>query len=142
MEGEIPALAWEILYMRVVSVPGRLRLATVMIVLCVPLVALQTVLYYRAPWWNLPYGRMTLASAVALAVFLPLGGFVARGYLSAWRLAAAVSTFWLGATIWIAVGDRNFWLGVFVVALAVFWIAILTWIRMETSRSFFDPRMA
>jgi hypothetical protein len=128
--------------MGVISIPPGLRLATMLYLLCVPLAALETVIAARAPWWRLPYDRITLWSTAVALLCLPQAAWLARGRPWALKLSAAFSLLWCTLSGWFALRTENSNLGFFTLGLTLFLGGILIWIRRELSRSYFDPAMA
>lgn len=127
--------------MRVILVPGRLRLAALMLFLCVPLAGIETVVATRAPWWRLPYPAIGMWSASAFLMALPLSVWLMRGRGWARGVTEALLVLWLALSAWFALRTRNPGLGFLTVALIAAFGAWVTWIRRELGRSFFDPRM-
>jgi len=128
--------------MNVISVPARLRLATFALLVCVPLAALQTILATRAPWWKLPYRSIGVWVAAVALICLPLSAWLSYGKRWALGLSAVFATLWIFMSAWIAIRMRYPALGFFALLLLVFFTTILLWIRLEMSRSFFDPQLA
>jgi hypothetical protein len=128
--------------MRVILIPARLRLAAVLLFLCVPIAALETVIVTRAPWWRLPYVSIGIWSAAVFMVILPLSVWIMRG--RAWSLRALEIFFalWLAINAWVALRTGNPGLGFLSVSLLALFGIWALWIRHEMRRSFFDPRMS
>jgi hypothetical protein len=127
--------------MRVILVPGKLRLAASLLFLCVPLAALQTIVLSRAPWWRLPYRSIGIWSAAALLICLPLVVWLTRGRRWAQHLSATFLALWLMLTGWLAFRTRNPSLGFLALLLSGCFGALLLWLRQEMGRSFFDPKV-
>jgi hypothetical protein len=127
--------------MTVLSVPGRLRVATLVLLLSIPLAALQTVIATRAPWWRLPYKSMGVWAIAVAMICIPLGGWLAYGKRWAYGLTAMFAFFWLVLSAWIALRLRYPTLGFFALFLLVYFGVLLLWLRSEIGRSFFDPQL-
>jgi hypothetical protein len=127
--------------MRVLSIPRRLRTAALVLSACVPLAAFEVVLVSRTPWWKLPYELMGAWSLAVALLCLPLAVWVLQGRKWALRLAAALATAWCLVSFVAAFRLKNPTLGFFALGLIVYWLVLLSWLRHELSRSFFDPRM-
>jgi hypothetical protein len=128
--------------MRVISVPLRLRVATALLVLCVPVAAIETIVVTRAPWWKLPYSTMQIWCAAVALICLPLAGWMAAGKRWGLSLTAIFAAVWCVLSAWVAIRNRNPSLGFFTLFLTAYWVAVIAWIRHEMGRSFFDPRLA
>lgn len=127
--------------MHVVSVPRRLRLAAGVFVLTIPLAAIETVIASQAPWWRLPYSSMAAWSAVVAALFLPSAFLLARGRGWLWPVCAFFSGLWVVLSAWFAIRVRMPSMAYFTLGLAAFLGIALMWVRRESRRSFFDPKM-
>ena len=127
--------------MKVLSVPVGLRVAAYSLLGCVPLVAIQTILVSRAPWWNLPYDSIGIWSmAIGLIVF-PLAVWITNGRRFALKVTAVFAGVWVFVSVILAIRTGNFWLGLFTLIQILYFGGGLTWIRRESDRSYFDPRM-
>lgn len=127
--------------MRVIWVPPRLKLAAAMLVLCVPIAAMETVIVARAPWWRLPYRTIEVWSVGVMVGCLPLMAWILRGRAWALPVTGAFATLWCFLSGWVAIRTRNSTLGFFVLFLVFFWIVLLSWIRFELGQSFLDPKL-
>jgi hypothetical protein len=128
--------------MKVISVPGRLRLAAWLLLMAVPIAALETIIATRAPWWRLPYSTMENAALAAAAVFLPLSILVQKGKKWALWSAVGILTTWVALSGWFAVRTHHPALGFFTLFLVLFFGMVANWIRQELERSYFDPRIS
>src|SRR4051812_24360716 len=117
--------------MKVISVPGRLRLASALLLLSVPAVAFEIVVVARAPWWKLPLRTMEIWSAVAALVSLPLSISLQRGKSWAMGLARAWVGIWILASGWFAVRTQHPALGFYTLFLVVFFGGLLAWLERE-----------
>lgn len=125
--------------MKVISVPSRLRFATAAVLLSVPLVALETIIATRSPWWRLPYPAIRLWGLVAILFFVPFGFWMSQGKRWAFRLTVGMGALWCGLTAWLSLRSRNPSLAFFGVLLGAYWTLMYAWLRHEMQRSFFDP---
>lgn len=128
--------------MRVILVPGRLRLAAALLFLCVPIAAFETVVVTRAPWWRLPYPSIGIWSASVFLIVLPISVWITRGRGWAVRALEFFFGLWLLLNVWVAARMGNPGLGFLTVALLALYGGWLTWVKYELQRSFFDPRMS
>lgn len=128
--------------MRVILVPVRLRLVAASLFFCVPLVALETVIVTRAPWWKLPYQSIAIWSASIFLLILPLSIWFMRGRSGAARALEVFLSVWLVLNAWVAANSRSSALGFFTLLLLGLFGAWIAWARYELGRSFFDPRMS
>lgn len=126
--------------MTILAVPLRLRLASLSILVCIPLASLQSLLVSGSPWWDLPYRRAAVVAALAAGLFVPLSVWVTSGKRWALSLAASTGTTWVAIGVLNAVHLRTFWVATFVIGLAAFWVLLVKWLNWEMSRSFLDPR--
>jgi hypothetical protein len=127
--------------MRVISVPGKLRLASALFLLAVPAMAIETVIVSRAPWWKLPVHSMEVWAAVIAAVALPLSLFMQAGKKWAFSIGIFLSASWIAISIWLAIRAQQPALGFFTCFLIVFFGGALSWLNREMTRSYFDPQI-
>lgn len=127
--------------MKVIAVPTRLRWALLAFALCIPLASLETGIALRAQWWRLPYQAILIWSAACAAAYLVLSWWIARGYRWALVVMASCGALWVLASASYAIRLQNYGIAFFTLFLALFWIAMLSWIRFELQRTFFDPKM-
>jgi hypothetical protein len=127
--------------MPTVSAPARLRVATFLTLLSVPMAAVEVGFVSRALWWNLPIRKMELWSGLVLLLVTPLVMAIWRGRRLAFYLLILLTALWCLSGAVMAIHFKNFWHGIFVLFLSAFWIALLSLIHTEISRSFFDPRL-
>ena len=117
--------------MKTLKVPPRLRLSSFLILLSIPLVALQTVIASRAPWWDLPIKSMQIWSLSVALMSFPLSIWIVNGKRWAYHVTKVFAISWCLLSIAIAIELSHFWLNVFVLCLVVFWILTLNRIRFE-----------
>ena len=55
--------------MKIIRLPGNLRLGIIAVLFCFPLVALETYIASRALWWNLPIQSIQAWSIIAISFF-------------------------------------------------------------------------
>jgi hypothetical protein len=127
--------------MRVISVPGRLRLASALLLLSVPAIAFEIVILMRAPWWKLPLRPMQIWSAIAALITVPIWWWMQTGKRWAMRAAATGLSIWILASAWFAFEAQHPALGFYTLFLVVFFGGLLTWLDRELGRSFFDPQI-
>ena len=126
--------------MRVILIPTRLRFAAVVLFLCVPLAALETVIVTRAPWWRLPLRSIGVWSLSTFLICLPLAVWLMRGNRWAYRILQLFFGAWLFLSAWVAFRTRNPSLGFYTVFLVACFGGLSLWFRQELARSFFDPK--
>ena len=128
--------------MKVISVPARFRVATGLLLLCVPLAAVETIIVSRAPWWKLPHQSIEAYSLATALLIAPLAAWMAHGKKWALNLTAVLAVFWCILSVWLSVQRRNTSLGFFTILLMIFWSGLWFWLRHEMGRSFFDPELS
>ena len=87
--------------MKVISIPGRLRLATACFALCIPIAALQTIAVSRAPWWKLPWHTIELWSLAVALICLPLAVWIGQGRRWALLLTMGFGGLWCAMSAWV-----------------------------------------
>jgi hypothetical protein len=127
--------------MRVLSVPPRLRLATSILALAVPIAAAEVLLVTRAPWWRLPQRSIELWSASVALILFPLAVWINHGKVWGYYLLAVFAALWCSLTAVMAVRLESPGVGFYLAFLLAYWGSLLTWIRFELEKSYFDPRM-
>jgi hypothetical protein len=127
--------------MRVISVPGRLQLASAMLLLAIPAIAIQTVIVTRAPWWKLPVQTMEIWAGIFGAIALPLCLWLQGGRRWALSVGTVLAVAWIAISAWLAIRTRQPSLGFFTLFLVVFFSGVLSWLDRELGRSFFDPQI-
>lgn len=120
--------------------PLRLKAAVLAAVLCVPLAAVETAVAARAPIWRLPHDKMVAWSGAAAVCFLPLLALSVQGRRWALGIAQILASVWCLVSFWMSARMFHPALGFLTLGITVFWVAIFSWISVELSRSFFDPR--
>src|SRR4051812_25543313 len=99
--------------MKVISVPGRLRLASALFLLAIPAMAIQTVIVTRAPWWKLPVHTMEVWAAVIAALAFPLSWLFAGGKRWALTVGTFLAVSWIAISVWLAIRTQQPALGFF-----------------------------
>ncbi len=128
--------------MKILRVPLKLRLTTLMLMLAIPFVALQTIIAARAPWWDLPIKSIQIWAAAVGMISFPLAIWIAHGKKWAFRVTYVFATIWCLLSVMLAIHLGHFWLNVFVLFLILFWIIVLSKLKIEMERSYLDPNMA
>ncbi|MBC7693405.1 MAG: hypothetical protein H7222_16690 [Methylotenera sp.] len=127
--------------MKVISASVRLRVATAMMALWVPVAAVETIIVTRAQWWNLPKTTIEIWSGSVALISLPLALWMLAGKRWALHLTALFGILWTVLSLWVAFRTENPGLGFFTLLLMVLWLALFTGLKHEMSRSFFDPHL-
>ncbi len=128
--------------MTVISVPVRLRVAAVSLLLCIPLIAIEVILVSRAPGWGAPYRQVFYWSMAFAMIVIPLVSWIMAFKRIVWLLAFFLGTMWVVASAAMALRMSFPLLGFFTVGLLALLSAQLYWIRVEMRRSFIDPQLA
>lgn len=128
--------------MKVISVPVRLRLATALLLLCVPIAAIEIVLATRSPWWRLPYPTLAIWCGAVFLICVPLSYGLLNGKRWAFCLTVAFAAAWCLASGWIALKLKMPSLGFFTIFLVWFFGGLLVWLKHEIGRSYFDPQLS
>jgi hypothetical protein len=127
--------------MRVINVPGKLRLSSALLLLAVPAVAFQSVIVARAPWWRLPVQSIEIRCATAALLALPLALWIQAGKRWALGLGCALIAAWVAGSGVLAVRAQQPAMGFFTLFLIVCFGGVLSWVDRELERSFFDPQI-
>ncbi|MGK5085955.1 hypothetical protein WDW86_00195, partial [Bdellovibrionota bacterium FG-2] len=127
--------------MRVLSLSPGLRTSSSLILLFVPLAALETIIVSRSPWWNLPLHNMALWSGIVAGFLAPMVIFILWGQRWAFRAAATFILTWIILGAWVSIRTRTPALGFFSLFMTLFSGGILLRLRQELLRSFLDPRI-
>ncbi len=127
--------------MRVLSLSPGLRTSACLLLLFVPLAALETIIVSRSPWWNLPLRNMGFWASMVAGCLVPLVVFIMRGQRWAFRAAATFILTWIVLGAWVSIRTRTPALGFFSLFMTLFSGGILIWLRQEIRRSFMDPRI-
>ncbi len=127
--------------MKVLSVPWRLRLATLVLFLGVPLAGIEVMLVTRAPWWELPLRTLQIWMGAFFLITLPVSIWIAQGKRWAFYFYKIFSVLWLIATVVLALKHESLVLAVFFLVLALSLYTIQSWIKVELLRSCLNPRM-
>jgi hypothetical protein len=124
--------------MKVIFAPARLKIAGALLLMAVPIAALETILVTRAPWWRLPQRSMLIWSTSALFLTLPLMAWVIQGRKWAVRACALFFSIWIFLNFVVSYRIHSGALGFFNLALCAFAAGLLVLIAREMNRSFFD----
>jgi hypothetical protein len=127
--------------MKVIFVPSRLRLATGAMALCIVLAAIEVVVVKHAPWWRLPYKSLGFWCLVTTLIVSALSVWLWRGSQWALRSTKAFAIVWSVLGVLVAIRQQNPGLGFLALLVAMYWVALYSWLRLEFGRSFFDPHM-
>lgn len=127
--------------MRVTSVPSGIRRGTLLLLLSIPLAAVEVLVVSRAPWWRLPYPEMLFWSLVAASFVVPIALWLKQARPWAFSSAFALACVWTLLSGWVSIRMRRPGLAYFSIALAGYFVAVLSVFRRELSRSFLDPRI-
>jgi hypothetical protein len=127
--------------MKVISVPGRLRLASATLLLAVPAMAIQTVIVTHAHWWQLPLQAIEVWAGICAAFALPLWFWLQSGKRWALIAGGVLASAWILVSAWLAIRAKQPSLGFFTLFLVVFFSGVLNWLYRELGRSFFDPQI-
>lgn len=125
--------------MRVHVVPGRLRLATSLLALTLPLTALHVLLVTRAPWWKIPYRTVQLWCLSTALMVAPIAVWILQGRRWARSALLAFGGIWTIVATVGALKQGSPSLALFAVGIAAYFWGLTAWIRWESGRSFFDP---
>lgn len=124
--------------MKVIFAPVRLKIAGALLLMAVPIAAVETILVTRAPWWRLPQRSILIWSASALFLSLPLMVWVIQGRKWAVRACAVFFAVWISLNFVVSYRIHSGALGFFNLALCAFAAGMLSLIAREMNRSFFD----
>lgn len=127
--------------MKVQALPAGLRSATRLLLLAIPIAALETALAARAPWWRLPWSNVGLWAGACALMIIPMIHWLRSGQPWAWGLLLTFGAVWTVLTAWVAFRMRNPGLAYFGIALGGYFYLALNWLARELSRSYFDPRL-
>ncbi|MGZ3689679.1 MAG: hypothetical protein ACXWPM_13025 [Bdellovibrionota bacterium] len=125
--------------MRVLSTPGRLRLATAALFLCIPLAAIEIVIASKLPWWRIPARTLGMWSLSIFLICVPLAAWLSAGRRWALQLTTLFLSAWVILSGWIAIRNHNTSVGFYAILLAFLFLTEMRWVRREMGRSFYDP---
>jgi len=128
--------------MRVIAVPTRLRWALGLLAMSVLLVTLETLTVTRSLPWRSKALLVLGWTVMASFVYAGVAWCVARGRRWSPSLISAIAGAWLFASTSYAVRMQNYSIAFFTLFLALYWLLVWSWIRLEMRRTFFDPQMA
>ncbi len=128
--------------MRVITAPTRLRAATVMLLLSVPMCAIEIMLLLKAHWWRLPYFTLSIWLTLSLVVCFVLMFNLLKGSRRAFNVTFFVGMLWCVSSAGFAVMYRQPALGFFTIFLAWYWGGLLYWLQYELERSYFDAQVS
>lgn len=127
--------------MRVHVVPGRLRLATSLLVLTLPLTAVHVLLVTRAPWWKIPYQTVELWCVSVGLIMLPIAIWLLQGRRWAPMLLNIFGVTWAVVGMVAAAKQASPLLAFFSANQLMFFLGLSAWIKWETGKSYFDPQL-
>ena len=127
--------------MQVVSVPFRLRLSSLALFICVPMVVAQVIIVSRAPWWNLPYKIMGYWAWLFICLCIPLYLGVCHARKWAFKIIIGLSGVWVLTSGVMAMRTQQTSLGFFFCFLLALLLGEIFWLRYELKRSFMDPKV-
>ncbi len=127
--------------MKVQVLPAGLRSATRLLLLAVPIAAVETALASRAPWWRLPWQTVGLWAGACALMIIPMIYWLRTGQPWAWGLLLAFGSVWSLLSAWVAFRMRHPGLAYFTIGLSGYFYAVLSWLSRELERSFFDPKL-
>ncbi|MEO5969389.1 MAG: hypothetical protein ABIQ95_05640 [Bdellovibrionia bacterium] len=125
--------------MVVLSIPTRLKLATLGLMVSVPLISLEVAIVARAPVWNLPYRNIGYWALTFALISVPLMVWIMSGKKWALSICSALVSLWILASIWMTFHIGYPQLGFFTLLLFLFFVVLLMSLKYEMGRSFFDP---
>ncbi|OFZ74701.1 MAG: hypothetical protein A3K03_07270 [Bdellovibrionales bacterium RIFOXYD1_FULL_44_7] len=127
--------------MRVLKVPSLLRLASLLLLLAVPIVGLEVMVATNSPWWHAPYRAIQVCCSFVFLLVLPVIFLIGRGKHWALSIVFVLGFLWVLASAGFALYAQNPLLGFFSVFVVVFWLVAYQWIKHELNRSYFNPRV-
>ncbi len=128
--------------MTVISIPNRLRASAALLLLSIPLIALEIIIATRSPLWRLPLRSMGYWSLSFGLICIPLSIWLVSAKKWAFKVTFLLSLLWILASTWATFTTRCPSLGFFTLFLLVYLIVELSWLKTELERSFFDPQLA
>src|SRR5689334_2432547 len=128
--------------MIVTSVPWRLRFAVGSLLLSVPWIALEVMVTTRSGWWEIPWVTMSYWVFAFALIYLPLAIWLMSANRWAYYLTVGLSSLWVGVSVWMAYRMSYPTLGFFTLSLGGYLAAVLSWLKFELSRSFFNPKLS
>jgi hypothetical protein len=127
--------------MVVLSVPTRLRIATLAILLSIPLISLEVIIVAQAPFWKLPYKNIGYWATTFLLISVPLIVWMNSGKRWALKLCAIFGLLWIIASFWMTFHSGYPQLGFLTFLLCLYFAALLLALQYEMDRSFFNPEL-
>ncbi len=127
--------------MRVLLIPNRLKLASALMLLAIPLAAFEVMLVTRSPWWKPPLGSIRIWCLSVACICIPLLYWICQGRRWAFAATVGFGVLWCTLSVLVALRLGLPSLGFFTTFLALYWGLLCTWLHHEMSRSFFDPML-
>lgn len=127
--------------MKVLIVPGRLRMFALLLLSSVLWIALEVALQARAPWWKLPFLAMAYWSIAVSLIFIPFVIWILNGKKWALNLFGLFSLGWIFASVFLTFQSKNPSLGFFTIFLIAFLFFEWVGLKRELQKSFFDPQV-
>jgi hypothetical protein len=128
--------------MRVVSLPLKLKMAAIVLLLAIPFAGLETVLVAKAPWWHLPLHSIEIWCLATAMLVVPLISWILAGRGWAVKVTGVAGIVWCVLSAWVSIRTRDTVLALFTVSLGLAWYLYFQWLKRETGRSYFDPRIS
>jgi hypothetical protein len=128
--------------MLVVHAPKELRVVTGALGFVTLFAILQAFLAAKAAWWSLPLSVVWTHLGVSAVLWISISILMIRGKSWALQILKWLFIAWNLSIFFIAVSQRNFILGIFLIALGAYCSLIYSLIRTEMNRSYFNPGLS
>ena len=125
--------------MVVISIPARLKLGALALLISIPLICFEVSIVARAPIWKLPYQTICYWALTFALITIPLMVWITSAKKWALSLCTVLAGFWILASFWMTFHVGYPQLGFFTLLLFLFFAALLLSLQYEMGRSFFDP---
>lgn len=127
--------------MVVISVPTRLRLIALALLIPIPLICLEVSIVARVPIWQLPYRNIGYWALTFTLISVPLVVWITSAKKWALHLCTVLAGFWVLVSAWMTFHIGYPQLGFFTLFLFLFFTVLLLSLKYEIGRSFFDPEL-